>query len=663
MFEPFPPIPTRNRWLDLLRGTTTGGIPYVSSGRPMGRVRGVVAHDTSGYRGRLSDFGNVPNNYHFMFDPSGIKYMRDVSITAPHAADFNRSTIGVSRRNWEGAPLADPREIANARLIKEGLDFRFGQGDGRAPRWMTHPQLGARGTRTGGKDRREGAWLRSLYDTRPVTRVAEAEIIPPKPSLVRSGSIPIAPQPSLVAEGYEVQPVTRVAGTEDTAPTMTVTQPIRMPPAGYADDLTAANNLPPMPPQLGQPQTLPAATPWRTTVTPAAPPATPMAPPATPTAPPAPPAAPAQPAMPQFPRGNFGVNPLSNLALAFSMAGDALGGRSTTPAMQAAIANQQRAQQMSFRARQAQYADAVRRAQMTRQAPMDAARLRLLEAQARRQEALAKEGPRAQERFYGNRIRMIGPDGRPTVGQLSNQGTLQPSTMPEGYQLAPNYERIETDTEIIFLDPVTRQVLSRTPKDIGGGVRQRISAKTQAAAQSSLPVVTSTVDRVQGLANQVLNHEAFGRMTDPYQGRLPDVSAGAQQFRSLTDQLAGTAFVEAFQSIKGGGAITETEGRAATDAISRLRTLSVGSAGYREALEDVVVEFELLRRIQQGKATGQLGRLPSRAEMRRQLGIDRPSDRQPQRFGTRPGVAPSTQPSTKYREMSEEELRRRAFGQ
>jgi hypothetical protein len=48
--------------------------------------------------------------------------------------------------------------------------------------------------------------------------------------------------------------------------------------------------------------------------------------------------------------------------------------------------------------------------------------------------------------------------------------------------------------------------------------------------------------------------------------------AGTQprNFQVVLDQIGGTAFLQAFESLKGGGQITEVEGRKATEAIARL---------------------------------------------------------------------------------------------
>jgi hypothetical protein len=46
----------------------------------------------------------------------------------------------------------------------------------------------------------------------------------------------------------------------------------------------------------------------------------------------------------------------------------------------------------------------------------------------------------------------------------------------------------------------------------------------------------------------------------------------ARDFQVILDQIRGKAFLQAFESLKGGGQITEVEGKKATEAIARLNT-------------------------------------------------------------------------------------------
>jgi len=132
--------------------TKSAGSKRLSS-RDLGKVTIGVAHDTSGSGGRVSDAENVPRNYHVMFDKDGVYKMHGLERKAPHAASLNATSIGLSRRAMEGAPIGD-KELLNAAksilMVEKEL--------GRKIDWKTHPELGKAGTRSG-KDKREGAWL------------------------------------------------------------------------------------------------------------------------------------------------------------------------------------------------------------------------------------------------------------------------------------------------------------------------------------------------------------------------------------------------------------------------------------------------------------------------------------------------------------------------
>lgn len=73
----------------------------------------------------------------------------------------------------------------------------------------------------------------------------------------------------------------------------------------------------------------------------------------------------------------------------------------------------------------------------------------------------------------------------------------------------------------------------------------------------------------------------------------------AKRFGARAKQLEGQAFLQAFESLKGGGHITEIEGRKATEAIGRLDT-SQRAEDYRAALQELrdTLELGLYRKTQ-----------------------------------------------------------------
>jgi hypothetical protein len=96
-----------------------------------------------------------------------------------------------------------------------------------------------------------------------------------------------------------------------------------------------------------------------------------------------------------------------------------------------------------------------------------------------------------------------------------------------------------------------------------------------ASAQSSLELI-----------NSVLNSDSLESVTGMIQGRLPAMSQSGTDLVTRIEQLQGQAFLQAFESLKGGGSITEIEGQAATNAIARLNRAQSAEA-FREGLRDL----------------------------------------------------------------------------
>jgi hypothetical protein len=90
-----------------------------------------------------------------------------------------------------------------------------------------------------------------------------------------------------------------------------------------------------------------------------------------------------------------------------------------------------------------------------------------------------------------------------------------------------------------------------------------------------------------------------------YQGRIPPLTQAGEDLKVKVDQLAGTAFLQAFDILRGGGAISQIEGAKATDAIARLsRTQS--PPAFKESLNELA---DIVRR-GVAKTAGDLSALP-----------------------------------------------------
>jgi hypothetical protein len=89
--------------------------------------------------------------------------------------------------------------------------------------------------------------------------------------------------------------------------------------------------------------------------------------------------------------------------------------------------------------------------------------------------------------------------------------------------------------------------------------------------------------------NKAINHpgrETVTGLSGALDPRNYVRGSDARDFQVVVDQIGGKAFLQAFESLKGGGQITEVEGKKATDAMARLNT-SQSDSEYLVALEDL----------------------------------------------------------------------------
>jgi hypothetical protein len=112
------------------------------------------------------------------------------------------------------------------------------------------------------------------------------------------------------------------------------------------------------------------------------------------------------------------------------------------------------------------------------------------------------------------------------------------------------------------------------------------AAQETQTAQVDKQAQAATAQDSLELINSVLNSDSLESVTGMIQGRLPAMSQAGTDLVTRIEQLQGQAFLQAFESLKGGGAITEREGQAATNAIARLNRAQSAEA-FREGLRDL----------------------------------------------------------------------------
>ena len=151
---------------------------------------------------------------------------------------------------------------------------------------------------------------------------------------------------------------------------------------------------------------------------------------------------------------------------------------------------------------------------------------------------------------YGAPVAGIGPDGNPVFFQPPNRAGEPPQIIP-GIQ----------------------------PPKVGEEMRDR--------AQQRATTIQGVEDSL-GVLDKAINHPGRATATglssvlDP-RNIIPGTQA--KDLQVLKDQIGGKAFLQAFESLKGGGQITQVEGEKATAAIARLNTAQ-SDKEYVEALNE-----------------------------------------------------------------------------
>lgn len=139
-----------------------------------------------------------------------------------------------------------------------------------------------------------------------------------------------------------------------------------------------------------------------------------------------------------------------------------------------------------------------------------------------------------------------------------------------------------------------------TPEAVGGNkatvadITARGEATTKAAID--LPNAIANAEMSMTVIDDFLKHpKASSRFGA--RGVLPPLPGEEAAAQAYLDQIGGSAFLQAFDTLKGGGQITEVEGRKATSAITRLTNQWQDWASAKKAAEELrgIIENGTLR--------------------------------------------------------------------
>lgn len=208
-----------------------------------------------------------------------------------------------------------------------------------------------------------------------------------------------------------------------------------------------------------------------------------------------------------------------------------------------------------------------------------------------------------------------GADGSVSMGYgvLSKSGQFKEMPPPEGAEWAPAVTFQDTGTARVPM--FTRggsQAGAPLQIDVAGQQRQEEIGIAGGKASAALPMIEYQSEILLGSIDDVLNDPNLSALTGPAGGRLPtwlsSDPGGMSATQAKITQVVQKSFLQAYDALRGAGAITEQEGAAAKAAWTRLVTQEMSDEEYVQALLDYRREaanmLEIARQRAQGGSTG-----------------------------------------------------------
>lgn len=236
-----------------------------------------------------------------------------------------------------------------------------------------------------------------------------------------------------------------------------------------------------------------------------------------------------------------------------------------------------------------------------------------LKAQLTPEQIFTVFAPKAEKLDNGGSIsfRDTNPNS-PTYGQATGGATVPKVQSPDS--IASNAIQIRgqnmTDARGREMNQITREVgLQKKELEVGKMQDEATARKQQRqAAASSVQNQIAVIDKALMHKGRETGTGLSGSI-DP-RNYIPGTDA--TDFKVVVDQIGGAAFLQAFESLKGGGQITEVEGKKATDAMARLNRAQ-SDKEFKTALTDLrkVMSDGLARMSQGGQASPSVNPLDS----------------------------------------------------
>ncbi len=160
----------------------------------------------------------------------------------------------------------------------------------------------------------------------------------------------------------------------------------------------------------------------------------------------------------------------------------------------------------------------------------------------------------------------------------------------------------------LMYDRTTGAPIRDVSANIAGGKSAGVQGEAQGKAVVNLPIAENAADRMlSGIDALLTPKSGLDRVTGSVYGRLPEwtnFSDEAKNAQSQIDFVNSNTFLQAYNDLRGAGAITENEGQAASKAYNRLLSQQLGTSEYKKALGEFREQVVRLRDIAKARASG-----------------------------------------------------------
>ena len=192
-------------------------------------------------------------------------------------------------------------------------------------------------------------------------------------------------------------------------------------------------------------------------------------------------------------------------------------------------------------------------------------------------------------RYSMNPRVVMDKDGNRKLMTVSNKGVPKIIDIPGGYEPEADIKYIDAGTYTSLRHMGTGAEIGRIDKNLSKTAEETAVGKATgeytAEQRLEAPKSYATAARNFGVITDLLQHPSFEDVFGAVEGRIPTLRQGTLDAEQYLKQIKGATFLAAYETLKGGGQITEVEGIKAEQAMARLATAQSEGAAEQALYE------------------------------------------------------------------------------